>query len=222
MRVVVGTTTPEASLALLGGLHAAPPSGVLVSLGRNRARRYRSARPSDAPGLIALYLAPSDRGVVTVGCVAGAADAASFAPQCERVASSVRLAQGQFGPAVASKREATAVRHAFALLNVARDRFRRDRPRTAGQQAAAARVLALAHAREARALRSLALDGLARPGARAVTRALDAEARAYRAAAAAADDHDARGYAAARSAALAADAMLRRAVAMLRVAGYGT
>jgi len=219
--LIAGTATAGASVELLRGLDVRPPSGQLVSLGPTQARRYRTRSPTGT-GPMTLYLAPTDRGVATVACLATSTAAASFLPRCDRVAASLRLAEGRFTPAAASPRQATGLARAFGRLNAARTTYRLQvrRTRTGAGQAAAARTLSRAHAREASALRSLVLTGLARPGGRASLRGLERAAAAYRALAAAAARGDRRGYSTARGSALAADLRIRRAVGMLRVVGY--
>jgi len=223
-RLVAGIATPSASVALLARLHASPPYGELVSLGQTQARRYRAARLPGLAGPTTLFVAPADRGIATVACLAeGAPAAASFMPRCERVAGSLHLAEGQFVPAGPSGRQATDLVRAFRRLNTTRSRYRSrlDQSRAPARQARAARTLVRVHVREARALRSLALTGLAEPGGRAAIRALEDAAGAYRAAARAAIRDDRGSYAAARTSAMAADAELRRALRMLRLVGYG-
>jgi hypothetical protein len=222
-RLIAGTTTDAASVALLSRLDAAPPSGELVALARAQARRYRAARPPGLAGPLTLYLAPTDRGIATVACLAERASAAaSFMPRCEQVAASLRLAAGRFAPAGPSGRQASGLRRAFERLNAARSRYRSraERSRTAAGQAPAARALASAHAREARALRALELTGLARPGGRAAIGSLERAASAYRALGKAAADRDRRGYRIARRSVLAADVRIRRALEMLHAVGY--
>jgi hypothetical protein len=224
-RLVAGTATAAASVALLSRLQASPASGERVALARVQARRYHADRPPGLDGPLTLYLAPMDRGIATIACVAERASAAaSFMLRCERVAASLRLADGRSAPAGPSGRQATGLRRAFQRLNAARARYgsRAVRSRTAAGQATAARALARAHAREARALRSLELTGLAQPGGRAAIRSLQQAATAYRAVARAAIHRDPRGYSAARRSALMADASIRRALRALTVVGYAT
>jgi hypothetical protein len=222
-RLAAGMTTPRAAVALVARLHAAPPAGELVALGRIEARRYRAARVPGLAGPATLYVAPADVGVATVACLTGGASTAgSFMSRCERVAASLRLVQGRFRPAGPSGRQAAGMRRALRRLNAARSSYRSRlaRSRSAVQQAAAARTVARAHLRAGRSVRSLALTGLAQPGRRAAIGALERSAAAYRDAARAAARGESGGYARARRSALAADAALRRALGMLRVVGY--
>jgi hypothetical protein len=222
-RLVAGIATPEASVALLGRLRAAPRGGELVALGPTPARRYRAGHVPGLGGPITVFVAPADGGVATVACLTdGASAARAFLTGCESAAASLRLAQGGSAPAGPSRRQAAGLRRALRRLNAARSSYqsRIARSRTAGQQAAAARMLSRAHAGTARALRELALTGLAEPGARAAIGALERSTAAYRGAARAAVHRRARGYARARRSAVAADAALRRALRSLRVVGY--
>jgi protein kinase-like protein len=124
-RLIVGTAIPAASVALLSRLQASPAFGERVSLTRVQARRYRADRAPGLDGPLTLYLAPTDRGIATIACVAERASAAaSFMPRCERVAASLRLADGRFAPAGPSARQATGLRRAFQRLNAARPRAR--------------------------------------------------------------------------------------------------
>jgi hypothetical protein len=222
-RLAAGMATPRAVVALLARLHASAPAGELVALGRIEARRYRAARVPVLAGAATLYVAPADVGVATIACLTGGASTAgSFMSRCERVAASLRLAQGRSRPAGPSARQAAGLRRALRRLNAARSSYRSRlaRSRSAVQQAAAARTVARAHLRAGRSVRSLALTGLAQPGRRAAIGALERSAAAYRDAARAAVRGESGGYARARRSALAADAALRRALRMLRVVGY--
>jgi hypothetical protein len=219
-RLVAGLATPAEAVATLSRLGASPPSGELVSLGGVQARRYRALEPPDA---MTLYLAPTERGVATVACVADRASAAaSFMRRCESVALSVGLADGRFMPVGPNAGQAQGQARAFRRLNAARSGYqaRVRRSKTGAGLGDAARDLAMVHAREARVLRSLELSGIARPGGAAAVRALERAAAAYRSLAATAEDGNRRGYAAARRSALAADATLRRGMRMLRLVGY--
>lgn len=222
-RLVAGLATPTASVDFVASVDPSPPSGELVALGEASARRYRAVDVPGASSRATIYLAPADDGIATVACLArDARAAASFMPRCEQVAGSLRLAGGADAPARPSGAEEAGVRRALRRANAARSRYRTrlERTRTAAAQADAARALARAHAREARALTSLRLRGLAQPGGRAAVRALEGAARAYRAAARAAVAGDRRGYASAGRSAATADAALRRALRMLRVVGF--
>jgi hypothetical protein len=222
-RVVTGMATPRASVALLERLRAVPGAGELVALGAIPARRYRAEDALGVAGPMTVFVAPAAGRVATVACLADDASAArSFLPRCERAAASLRLAEGGSAPATPSARQVTGLRRALRRLNAARSAYRSRlvRTRTPRQQAAAARMLARAHARTARSLRALALSGLAEPGARSAVRALERSTLAYGNAARAAASRRARGYARARRSALAADAALRRALRSLRVVGF--
>jgi hypothetical protein len=218
-RLVAGVTNPTDAVAALTGLQATPPAGELVALDGTQARRY------SAPGVLsttALYLAPMDRGVAATACVADSASAASFIPRCDRVAASLGLVRGRFIPVGATAGQAAREARVFERLNAARSTYRaqRWRSRTAGDVARAARALAGAHAREARALRSLEFTGIARPGGRALVGAVAQAAAAYRSLARAAGNRDRDGYGTARRAALAADDSIGHALRMLRLVGY--
>jgi serine/threonine-protein kinase len=224
-RLVAGTATAEASAALIARLPTSPASGELVSLGGAQARRYRAARLPGVAEALTLYLVPMERGfVATVVCVPDDDRlAASFTPRCERVASTLGLRTGRFVPAGPSRRQSAGLARSLKRLNSTRAGARAllRRSRTVRGQAAAARKLAAAHDRAAGVLRSLALNGLGRPGGTAATDALERLASADRAMAAAAGRGDRRGYARARRAALEADADLRAARRLLRRLGYG-
>ena len=169
-------------------------------------------------------MAPAFAGIATVACLAGGANAApDFMARCERVAGSLRFSPRPVAPAGPTGSQVADLRTVFRRINSARvrDGAVLERSSTAAGQAAAARALARAHVRGEQALRALMLTGLAQPGGQAAVRALKRAARAYRAAARAAAAGDRGDYAAARQAAAAADADLRRALAMLRVVGYG-
>jgi hypothetical protein len=223
-RLVAGVATPAATVAMLSRLGASPPSGELVELGRVQARRYRVPEQRGVAGPMTLYVAPTDGRVATIACVADRAFvAASFMRRCEGVAASISLAEGRFTPVGPSAPQRLGQARVFRRLNAARSSYRSQvrQSRTPAALAEAARELALVHAREADAMRSLDFSGIARPGGLAAVRALRRAAAAYRSLAATAENRDRRGYAAARRSALAADAALRRGLQMLRLVGYG-
>jgi hypothetical protein len=223
-RLVAGVATPAATVAMLSRLGASPPSGELVALGGVQARRYRVLEPRGGAGPMTLYVAPTNRRVATIACVAdGASVAASFMRRCEGVAASISLAEGRFTPVGPSASQSYGQARALRRLNAARSSYRSQvgQSRTPAGVAEAARELAFVHTREALVLRSLDFAGIARPGGLAVVRALRRAAAAYRSLAATAENGDRRGYAAARRSALAADAALRRGLQMLRLVGYG-
>jgi hypothetical protein len=221
-RLVAGMATPTASVALLAALRASPRSGEPVFLGRGRARRYRAARPSAGNGPSTVYLAPTDRGIATIACLPGSVVAAAFDARCERVAGSLLLTDGRFLPVGPSDQQATAVAAVFRRLNTANATYRSRlaRSRTPGAQGAAAAVLARADTREAAALQSLRLKGLAEPGSRAAIQALKRAAAAHRAVDQAARRRDRRGYAAARRAVLMTHGQIRAALEALRMTGF--
>jgi hypothetical protein len=223
-RLLAGVAPPAASVALLRRLGAEPPDGELVSLGATQARRYRAAHLPGGTGPVTVYVAPAFAGIATVACLAGGARAApDFMARCERVAGTLRLSPRPVAPAGPTGGQIADLRTVFRRINSARARHgaKLERSATAAGQAAAARALVRAHVRGEQALRALRLTGLAQPGGQAAVRALKRSARAYRAAARAAVAGDRGDYATARRAAAAADADLRRALAMLRVVGYG-
>jgi hypothetical protein len=221
-RLIAGTSAPSAIVAALARLRATPVHGELVSLGRNRARRYAARLPGVVAPLV-LYLTPLDRGIATVACrAADVRAAASFAPRCEAVVRSLRVVGRRFAPMPASDPKAAGVARVFALLNAARARYRSriTRAATAAAQARAARAVARAHATAAGRVRGLRLTGLAQPGGARARHALEGARHAYLALAGAARRGDARRYATARKAALAADLRIRRALRLLRLVGY--
>jgi hypothetical protein len=220
--LIAGMFGPRAIVAALARLRVSPADADLVSLGRNRARRYR-ARLAGAGGALTLYLIALDRGIATVACLAPDARAArSFVPPCEAAVRSLRLVGRRFTPMPLSAAKTAGFVRAFGRLNTARARYRSRvtaEVTTAGQ-AQAAQALARAHATAAAALRALRLSGLARPGRLGAVHALEHARRAYLALAGAARRGDALRYAAARNAALAADIRIRRALRYLRLVAY--
>jgi len=221
-RLIAGTATPSASVALLGRLRPAPAVVELVSVGGVRAWRYRAAKLSGAGGPVALYLVPTNRYVAVVTCLAqGAARSAGFAPRCEQAVGSLRLTRGRITRIRPTKRQTAGVARAFRRLNAARSRYRSQifASRPAATQATAALALARAHRRAAADLRLLRLRGLGRPAVRAAVRALERTGAGYRSLARAARRGDARREAVSRRV-LAGEARIRRALRGLRLVGY--
>jgi hypothetical protein len=221
-RLIAGTASPSASVALLRRLRPSPDVVELVSVGGVRAWRYRAAKLFGAGGPVAVYLVPTDRDVAVVTCLAhGAARSAWFAPRCEQAVGSLRLSAGRIARIRPTKRQTAGVARAFRRLNAARSRYPSQifASPPAVAQATAALALARAHRRAAADLRSLRLTRLGRPAAQPVVRALERTGAAYRSLARAVQA-DARRYAVARRAALAGEVRIRRARRGLRLVGY--
>lgn len=222
-RLIAGTATPNASVALLRRLRPAPAVVELVSVGDIRAWRYRSAKLVGAGGPVAVYLVPTDRDVAVVTCLAhGGAPSARFAPRCEQAVGSLRVTGARFARVRPTKRQRAGVARAVRRLESARSRHgsKTFASPPAATQVTAAFALARADRRAAADLRSLRLTSLGRPAARTAVRALERTGAAYRSLARAARGRDARRYAVARRAARAGEIRIRRALRGLRLVGY--
>jgi predicted Ser/Thr protein kinase len=73
-------------------LGAQPGRGDTVKLGDYQAYRYRNVDPGGFTPALTIYTIPTDKGVATVACTADQAQAAQFLPECEKAASTIKLA----------------------------------------------------------------------------------------------------------------------------------
>ena len=225
-RLIVGevdgagpTLLPRTFLARLGD---ASPEGETVKVGRLEAFRYAGLEPRGATGRITAYVAPTTEGIAAVACVAPPAAFTAFAPECERVATTLELSGGK--PLALGPREdyARAARTALGRLDGATGPAagRLRRARTPSVQAAAAADLADAYAAAARALAGAPVGPYERDANSRLVRSLRQVASAYERAARAARGGDEGAYAAAGRAVRRGAAGLRRAQAGLRGLGY--
>jgi hypothetical protein len=83
------TLLPAAFVKSLG---AEPGRNDTVKLGDYQAYRYRNVDPGGFTPALTIYTIPTDKGVATVACSADQAQAAQFLPECEKAASTIKLA----------------------------------------------------------------------------------------------------------------------------------
>jgi predicted Ser/Thr protein kinase len=145
------TLLPAAFVKSLG---SEPARTDTVRLGEYQAYRYRNLQPGGFAPALTLYAIPTDKGVATVACTADQAQAATFLPDCERAASTIKLDGAKpfdLGPGG----------DYLKLVNSTLEKLQADRDRglallkgakTPGQQARAAGNVSAAYRGAARAL----------------------------------------------------------------------
>ena len=89
-----------------------------------QAYRYARLRVRGFDGLMTLYVAPTNGGVLTLACFARAADNQRFGAACERVARSVRLLAGRAYPVGPRREYQRALNTMLKQLDGARRRER--------------------------------------------------------------------------------------------------
>ena len=206
----------------LSRLPRAPSRDDAVKLGRLQAYRYAGLTPKGTKERMTVYAAPTSGGVAAIACVAPARAVARFAPECERVATSLELSAGrplQLGPRADYARVAgTALRRLDGAADPLAGRLRDARTPTA--QADAASALSRAYRDGARALSRAPVGPYEREANARLVSSLRLLERGYGRAASAARGGDEAGYAAAGRAVRSAAARLERAQAGLRDLGY--
>jgi hypothetical protein len=73
-------------------LPSAPSRTDTVKLGDYQAYRYKDLRPSGFATALTVYAIPTDKGVATIACTADQAQSPQFLQECERAASTIKLA----------------------------------------------------------------------------------------------------------------------------------
>jgi serine/threonine protein kinase len=223
--LVVGAATATDPTLLPKGFAAtllSPPQGAAVRLGSMVYRRYLNLLPRDAIAPETVYALPTSAGTVIASCVAPTTNATEFAAACERVVSSLRLKSAQALPLTASPAFAKSLRSVIETLNAARaaDGSRLAAAKHPGDQAAAARQLAGAHATAATAAGRLAPGPIGADANLAIVAALHRLSSAYSSLASAAQHADKHRYTAATSAITQAETALQAGFALLRQDGY--
>jgi hypothetical protein len=145
------TLLPAAFVKSLG---AAPNRTDAVKLGDYQAYRYRNLDPGGFTPALTIYTIPTDKGVATVACTADQAQAAQFLPECEKAASTIKLAGAKpfnLGPGGEYVKQ---VNGAIDGLKAPRERavMQLKSAKTPGAQAKAAGNIERAYAGAARAL----------------------------------------------------------------------
>ncbi len=220
--IVAGTTDatgptllPAAFLARL----QATPRGVPVKLGSVTAYRYTGLAPGSPAQRLTVYAVPTDRGVVTLACV-GAAAVAS--PDCETIASSMRLQGLNAYPLGPSSAYAQALGGAIGRLNTAAAgaRSRLAAAKTPAGQASAAAALATAYDTAAAAVRKITVSPADSAANAAIGKALTTTGAGYSALSAAARRRDRAAYQRAAAAVKTDEAAVTSALDALHDLGY--
>ncbi len=223
--LILGTTRATDATLLPPGFAAtliAPPQGTPVNLGASTYRRYLNLVPRTAAVPETVYALPTTAGTFVASCVAPSSNATLFAATCEHVIGSLRLKSATALPLTANSTFARSLGGVIGRLNAARtaDGQRLETAKRPGDQAAAARRLALAHAAAAAAAGRLAPGPIGAGANVAIVAALHELASAYSELAEAAGHSDRRRYTDAVKAIAQADAALGAAFARLRQDGY--
>jgi len=223
--LIVGTTRTTDATLLPTGFAAtliSPPQGTPVKLGSSIYRRYLNLLPRAATAPETVYALPTTAGTVIASCVAPSANPTLFAATCEHAVGSLRVESATVLPLTANPTFARSLAGVIETLNAARtaDGRQLEAAKRPGDQAAAARRLALAHAAAATAAGRFAPGPIGADANVAIVAALHQLASAYSSLADAAGHVDKRGYAAATKAIGQADAALGAGFARLRQDGY--
>jgi hypothetical protein len=197
-----------------------PPRDDAVRSGELEAYRYRNLRPEGFEGALTLYVAPTTAGVATVACSATAASAETFLPDCEEVATGLKLVQGEPFPLGPDKDYLAKLDSAMERLNSDRESgskaLRNAKSRSA--QAKAAASLAQAYGRARGSLRGDPVSPAVQGAAASVQAALAKTQGAYTRLAAAARSGNEGAYAAARDDVRKGEAALKDALGRVRAA----
>jgi hypothetical protein len=199
-----------------------PPRTDRVKLGDLEAYRYKNLNPSGFGRHLTLYVSPTTAGIATVACAADASALASFAPDCEHVATTLKLSSGKPYPLGPDPSYAKAIDKDIGKLNsqVSSGKGRLRKAKTGAKQAKDARSLADAYATTAQKLGKLAVSPATVDVHHSVIRALNRTASAYRAMAAAAGRGVRGSYNSARRAVQRGENAVMLSLARLRQFGY--
>jgi hypothetical protein len=204
---------PVAFQKALGG---SPPKPDAVKLGQLQAYRYRDLKPKGSANQVTIYAAPTTAGVATVACSAPAAAAATFANECERIASTLTLTGAKAYDLGVPKSYADGLNAALTKLQAQRAAAlgKLRSAKTPGAQAAAARQAATAYGNAARTHPAQVPPQVGAADA-AILAALRAGQRGYAGLAAGAASGNKARYNAAQSTIKKADAALQAALKLL-------
>lgn len=224
--LVAGTTEANGQVllpaSLLRRLPEPPASDDAVALGQLQAYRYADLRPRGFEGRMNVYSVPTTAGVASVACVVPAS-AAGFLPECERVASTLKLGEGKPVPLGPDRRYAARLDRAIGRLNATRaaNRARLLGARTPAGQANTAGRLAAAYRQAATSLaRGGTLNPAEQQANQRIVSALRTTQAAYTRMAAGARANDRGQYNAARAAVIRGEARVQRQVEALEPLGY--
>jgi len=188
---------------------------VKLARGNIEAYQYENLSVKGVPGKLTVFTAPTSAGVATVACNAATED-------CEAIANTLKLRDGEALPVGPSKAFGDAVSKALAdASSAAKDGVAQLKSaKTNKSQAPIARKVSLAYDRAAQSL-----EGLEVSPADAALKAtfvddLRASQRAWKQLSTAASKHDQSGYDKAKDAIAAAQTNLQNAVKSMQTAGY--
>jgi hypothetical protein len=204
----------KALLARLGK----DPKHDSVRLGSAAAYRYKGLQASSPAQRLTLYAVPTTAGVATLACVGPAASS----PDCEAVATTLRLKGVKAFPLGPNANYAKALNKAITTLNARALAGRRQlaKARTRATQAKAATALAGAYRTAASALRGVPVSPADRAANDALLTALQTTNSAYARLASAANRGQQGAYAKAQAAVAAGERAVNSAIGAMRDLGY--
>jgi hypothetical protein len=220
--VIAGTSTADGPTLLPSGLLSRLPSDrpqpTAVKLGSVAAYRYEGLTTRAPVQRLAVYAIPTTKGAVTLACIGAAAGS----PDCEAIASTLRLRDARAYPLGPNAAYARAVGTVIGRLNDARarDRSALAAAKTPAGQARVAQSLAGAYRQAAPALRRQPVSPADSAANDEIVTALDATQRAYARLAAAARKGDRGAYRTASTTVAQAEGRVAGAIAALRDLGY--
>jgi hypothetical protein len=223
-RLVAGEVSASGPSLLPGAFTAALngplPRPEAVRLGALEAYRYSGLSVPGLDGQLTLYAVPTANGVATVACLSSTT--AAPAPECARIAATLKLSGTTAFGLAPSPRYATALGHTFGTLRSAAGAgtARLRAASSASAQAAAAAQLATAYSSASSGLGRLAVSPAVQSVNASLASALAALGRDYAALAAAARAGDEAAYARAGRALTSDRTRAANALAALRQAGY--
>ena len=187
-----------------------------MKLGNYQAYRYTSLRPKGSGNAYTVYAAPTSAGVATVACQAPAAQAAAFAQECERIASTLTLSGARAYTLGVPSWYANGLNGALKKLQAQRKAAlaQMKKAKSPKAQGRAARQAAAAYAGALKSHPKSVPPQLARADA-AIFAALKAGQKGYSTLAAGAAGDDSAKFAAGKRQVAKADRALRKALAQL-------
>jgi hypothetical protein len=208
------TLLPKQLLARLG----ADPKHDSVRLGQVAAYRYRQLKASSPQQRLTVYAVPTTKGVATLACIGAAASS----PDCEAIATTVRLNGVKTFPLGANADYAKTLNTTMSTLNsrVLSGRRQLAKARTRAGQAKAAAALAGAYRTAASALQRASVSPADRAAHDALVTALQNASSAYARLASAANRGSKAAYAQAERAVAATERKVNTAIAAMRQLGY--
>ena len=212
---------PDALAAEIGPEALAARKPVELSGSKLQAFAYEGLQPDGFDGSLTVFAAPSSAGVATVVCYAPADAAFAFKAECESIASSLKLVQGEGLPVGPSVEYAEQLSGILTPLDKAVKAAGPDL-RAAKTQASAAAAIAAAYGTAEAAVAKLEPQGADASLNAGLGKALKQSGGAYAKLAAAAKKKSKSAYASAQKAVASANTDLKAALAALAAAGYAT